>query len=147
MIVMILENVLLGAEYKAHEDVMPLLNYMATVELTEEEKYLFGDATTKLANHPQFPNLRKRILTVIFTNSGRFTLTFPPNQIGAQGNFAAFNYSIWTNYNNRQKLICVLEEFVHHFWDETDEIETSKIVCEFFSDLDYNRETGHYINL
>lgn len=74
---MILENALLGAEYIAHKDVLPLINYMATVELTEEEQYLFAEATTRLASHPEFPNLRKRILTVIFTNSGSFTLTFP----------------------------------------------------------------------
>ncbi|MGF9603567.1 hypothetical protein ABEW95_17405 [Bacillus subtilis] len=144
---MILKNVLIGSKYMAHKDVMPFLDYKATVELTEEEQYLFAEATFKLAVHPNFPNLKKRILTVIFTNSGDITLAFPPNQIGSQGNYAAFNYSIWNKCDSRQKLICILEEFVHHFWNESDEIETSKIVCEFFSDLDYNRETGHYIYL
>jgi hypothetical protein len=40
--------------------------------------------------------------------------------------------------------LCFVEEFVHHFWDEGDEIKTSKIVSEIVPNVGYDKVTGNY---
>jgi len=141
---MILENVKLNTQYNCHVELMNLIDFKNSVELTDSDKKIFCDATLLLAEHKEFADLKKRVVIFIFADKS-FTLTFNENQYGSQGNYAAINYPKWVQLDTKTKLICITEELVHHFWNISDEIETSRIVCEIVPNLSYDKSTGNYI--
>jgi hypothetical protein len=66
-------------------------------------------------------------------------------QIGNWMNIITINHDHFTGLSQLKKIVVIVEEFVHHFWDTMDEILVSKIVCECVPGVDYNRENGNYI--
>lgn len=139
-----LNNAKIGARYQVDKKIISLIHFMSNVELKADEQEIFGYASSLIANHSEFNKLRKRSVTVIFSKSNTVSLSFPDGTIGSQGSTIFINYSRWSGLDETRKLICLLEEFVHHFWDEQNEIETSRIVCSFFNGLDYDKSTGQY---
>jgi hypothetical protein len=127
-----------------------LINHIglfATVDLTKEDIETIYFATTYLANHPDFFNKRSIRLDYLIVGNGKVEMVFDGDIIGQQLNLAVINYDKYTTYPQTQKLVILIEEAVHHFWDSKDEIFVSKIVCEILPNLDYNRENGNYIYL
>jgi hypothetical protein len=128
------------------EEIDSLFNILSTVNLNDSEKKIIEKSINLLINHPSFNTKRKRILNVIFNKGITVSLTFS-NQIASQANYALFHYDKWSQYNDFQKLICLLEEFVHHFWDTDDEIFVSSIVCEILPGITFDPNNGNYIPL
>ena len=93
---------------------------------------------------PGFTERKVNKLTVFITNSNSININYTnQNQYGSQFNAAVILYSRMAKLSDLQKLICCVEEFVHHFWSERDEVETSKIVCTLIPELTCN-EKGEY---
>jgi len=144
---MFLKRMKIGTSYQCDSRTKDLINFYTTVQLNDKEKDIFTKSTILLANHPDFKSLRKRPVSIIFSGESNIKLAFPDEVIGTQGSYIFIDYQKWTRLQSGKKLICLLEEFVHHFWDTTDEIKTSEIVCQFIDGLDYDRKTGAYINI
>jgi hypothetical protein len=142
---LIFKDTKIGAKYACHSDLKELIGFKTTVDLTQDEIDLFGYVTGLIAEHPDFKKLRKRSVAIIFSDKETVSMTFPEGTIGSQGSHIMMNYSKWTKLDEPRKIICLVEEFVHHFWDTADEIEVSKNVSGFFDWLDYDRTNGNYI--
>ncbi|WP_096224905.1 hypothetical protein [Geobacillus sp. FJAT-46040] len=130
-----------------NKEIDGLFNFLSTVELSGDDKKAVQMSIILLMNHPDFKNKRKRILNVIFADNDSVNLSFSENQIGSQANYAMFRYEKWTRLSELQKIICLVEEYVHHFWDTDDEIEVSKIVCQIVPGITFDPENGNYIFL
>ncbi|MBM6602205.1 hypothetical protein [Priestia megaterium] len=127
-----------------NETLQPYIQCLSTANLTDEEKNIFTEATNLIVKSEELENLRRKRLIFIFSATADMHLTFNSGQYGSHFCLASIIYSHWTNFSNKEKLICIVEELVHHFWDEDDELEVSRIVCTLIDELDYNPETGAY---
>lgn len=85
------------------------------------------------------------ILTVFISQTASFKISYRdnPQQYGSQFNAVVLLYNRMKTLNDMQKLICIVEEFVHYFWLEHDEIKTSRIVCSIIPGLTCD-ENGIY---
>ncbi|WP_059103509.1 hypothetical protein [Shouchella shacheensis] len=122
--------------FHLHADVEPDSTYMEVV-LT---------AMALVAEHPDFPNKRRRKLVTFLTNESKLTLTYDnPEQYGVQFNVAIILCGHMEQLSEPQMLITVVEKFVHHFWDVDDEIETAKLVASIIPGIRANEEGGYVL--
>lgn len=133
--------------YRINPKLIGKIQMVSNVDLNHEDLEILLEVSNLLDSHPDFKNQRTRLLILIFVGSGSVTLDFDTNplQIGSQASYAFINVDEYRKYNYIRRVVVVLEEMVHHFWDESDEIEASRIVCEMLENVDYDTVTGNYI--
>lgn len=120
---------------------------LTNVELTDDDKLCLHLATIHLADHRDMFKNRNNRLDIIFAKDGQVAWEFQKETIGKNLNLAIVNYDKFINLEQIKKIVVLVEEMVHHFWDTKDEILVSKIVSECVPNVDYNRENGNYIFL
>lgn len=131
--------------FRSHVNVINLLDVHSTVDLTDEDKEVHLHATIAMGDHKDFLNQRKRTLCVLYTDSDIVSLEFNDNEIATQASYTFIKLHRIRQLPYIKRVVCVLEELVHHFWDTGDEIEVSRIVCEMLSEVGYDKTTGNYI--
>lgn len=120
-------------------------DFQTNVKLSDDDLIAFHMATTYLTDHPEMFKMRTTPVSIIFVKDGALTLDFKENDLGNRMNLIIINHDKFTLLSQIKKIVIIVEEFVHHFWDESDEILVSKIVCECVPGVDYSRENGNYI--
>lgn len=117
------------------DEIKDFFTLVTTVKFTKRELDLIGNAMLITTQHPDFPNLRKRKLSVIFIDSDILSLKMDKDSLGEQGNIAVINHVLFRTKDEFSKVIIVVEEIVHHFWDTNDEPFVKGIVLEIIKDL------------
>ncbi|NNV08762.1 hypothetical protein ETC03_21535 [Geobacillus sp. MMMUD3] len=88
-----------------------------------------------------------RLLVVFVTRTNSITIQYlDNNQYGSQFNVAVLLYQNMKHLNDKYKLVCIVEEFVHHFYSVTDEVETSKIVCSLIPGVTCDQNGVYHLN-
>lgn len=90
---------------------------------------------------------RHRQLVVFVTRANSITIQYPDNnQYGSQFNAAVLLYKNMEHLDDKYKLICIVEEFVHHFYSVSDEVETSQIVCSLIPGVTCDSSGVYYLD-
>ncbi|WJQ02908.1 hypothetical protein QT236_14615 [Geobacillus stearothermophilus] len=88
-----------------------------------------------------------RLLVVFVTRTNSITIQYlDNNQYGSQFNAAVLLYKNMEHLNDKYKLICIVEEFVHHFYSVSDEVETSQIVCSLIPGVTCDSSGVYYLD-
>ncbi|OME41434.1 hypothetical protein [Paenibacillus odorifer] len=139
------QGCIVGQEYNTDVRLVDFIEFKTNMVLSDDDLMAYLMATTYLSDHPEMFKKRTMPVNIIFAGEGTLTLNLEENHYGNRLNLITINHDKFTLLNQLQKIVVIVEELVHHFWDENDEIEVSRIVCECVPDVDYNRENGNYI--
>ncbi|USK48853.1 hypothetical protein LIT38_20300 [Bacillus sp. CMF12] len=108
---------------------------------------IFARAIDAVISSPGFKERKCNKLIVFITNTDMITIRYKNrNQFGSQFNAAVILYDHMKSLSETHQLICVVEEFVHHFWNESDEVETSRIVSSLIPGVSCNAKGEYFID-
>ncbi|TCJ86373.1 UNVERIFIED_ORG: hypothetical protein EDC93_1011112 [Bacillus cereus] len=140
-----LENLVESNKFHGDPRIEPYITVHCNVAIEQNVADLFAIATNRIAESPDFPNLRKRKLFVLFSEDGKYTVNLLEQEVATQGSFAFFSYEKLRKYNDVMKVVIFTEELVHHFWDEEDELVTKRIVEKLLPGVRYDEKADMYL--